>query len=64
MNPLTLRAINPYEIYSMDGDTPLLYRFKTKATYMQGDARTVKAHKFAEAMAECYVVPRYSGVLE
>ena len=57
MDDLLLKAVFPVSIYDMDGDTNLLYRFTGKRMYMMNPAEVVHRHKFAEAIAECYIIP-------
>ncbi len=61
MTDLTLKAIDPSTVYDLDANTPLFYRFKGARAYMMQTAGCAKLHRFAEAMAECYLVPKSKG---
>lgn len=57
MKDITLKAIVPGTVYALAPETNLMYRFKGARAYMMQSARAVQNHKFAEAMAECYLIP-------
>jgi hypothetical protein len=61
LKDITLLGVRPDSVYAMNENTNLLYRFKGAPIYMMNSARAVQTHRFAEAMAECYLIPRYDG---